>query len=136
MKRILVILAFLFLLLILALTVYLVNQQTKLAGRAAQAGILSLENSYVFASPLLAQANGEEKIRITIFALDSQGVGVPEKTVFMGQNKNLTVEPIQSQTDSLGKAVFDLSSSAAAEYFIEVQIEGRTLPQTVKVSFR
>lgn len=136
MKRILVILALLFSLLILTLTVYLVNQQTRLTGRAAQEGTLSLENSYVFASPLMASANGEEKIRITIFALDSQGVGVWGKSVQIGQAQNLLAESIQSVTDRVGKAVFDVSSRIAAEYLIEVQIDGKTLPQEIKVIFK
>ncbi len=136
MKRFLAILAFLFLLFILALAVYLVNQQTRSSGRAAQVGVLSLENSYIFASPLLASANGVEKIRITIFALDSQGIGVPDKSVQIGRTPNLSLESVQSVTDRVGKAVFDVSSPVAAEYLIEVQIDGKTLPQKLKVIFK
>ena len=120
----------------LILLVFFVREQTKITGRAFTPGQFSAENSYLFASPLLAVANGQEKIRITIFALDSQGVGVPGRAVFLTGHQNLVADPVQSQTDSLGKAVFDLSSTAAAQYLIEVQIEGETLPQTLKVTFR
>lgn len=136
MKRILAILVILFLLLVLGLGVYFVGQRTETTGKAVSYGNLAVENSYTFASPLLASANGEEKIRVTVFALDSQGIGIPGKTVVLGQNKNLTVNPVQPTTDNLGKAVFDISSTQAAEYLIEAQVAGQKLSQTVKVTFK
>jgi len=136
MKRFLPFIFLLLLILGLVLAVFYVNQQTKTTGQATVTRVFSPENSYLFASPLLAQARGQEKIRITVFVLDSQGVGVEGETVLVGQNKNLLIEPIQSVTDSLGKAVFDISSTEAAEYLIEVAVEGKNLPQGVSVTFR
>lgn len=136
MKRFLPFIFFLLLILGLVLAVFYINQQTKTTGQATVTRVFSPENSYLFASPLLASAGGQEKIRITVFALDSQGVGVQGEAVLVGQNKNLFIEQIQSVTDSLGKAVFDISSTEAAEYLIEVAVEGKNLPQGVSVTFR
>lgn len=135
-KRLLTITILIFLLLGLGVIVFLVRERTQLPSQAARLGIVSLENSYLFASPLLASANGQEKIRVTAFLLDDQGLGVEGKKVSLGQNQNLMVEPVQPATDSVGKAVFDLSTSFAAEYLVEVQVDGETFPQKVKVTFK
>jgi len=120
----------------LGLFVYFTGQQTRLGGKATVSGTYSPENSYLFASPLLAVANNQERIRVTVFVLDSQGVGVSGKTVFLGKTANLVTASIQPTTDSLGKAVFDISTNVPAEYVIQVDVEGQVLPQTVKVNFR
>lgn len=95
----------------------------------------SLDNSYVFVSPLRAQANKQEKIRATIFILNNQGLGVPGRTVFITQDQNLNIETIQGLTDQVGKAVFDISSAKAGEYYLEVQVDAKRLPQKAHLSF-
>lgn len=136
MKRILAIASLFVLVLGLVIAVFLVLKQTQLSGKAVQTGIFSPENSYLFASPLSAAANGQEKIRVTIFLLDTEGRGLPDKLVFLGQDSRLTITFVQNPTDSYGRAIFDLSSGFPAEYLIEAQAEGKILPQRVKVSFR
>lgn len=95
----------------------------------------SVDNSYVFATPLRAKANGQEKIRVTVFMLNNQGLGVMGKQVVIGQNENLDIETIQGLTDQLGKAVFDISSDRAGEYYLEVKVEEAVLPQKIRLSF-
>lgn len=95
----------------------------------------SLENSYLFVSPLRAKANKEEKIRTTVFILNNQGLGVPAKKVYLYDHPDLNIETIQGLTDGFGKAVFDVSSSKAGEYYIEVYAEGRRLNQKAHLSF-
>lgn len=95
----------------------------------------SVDNSYVFMTPLRAKANNEERIRITVFVLNNQGLGVLGKSVNLGQDSNLTIEGIQPQTDNFGKAVFDVSSSRPGEYFLEVKVEQTILPQKAHLSF-
>lgn len=136
MSRLLAIIFLFILILGLGFLVYFIGQQTRLTGKAAVTGTYSPENSYLFASPLLAIANGQERIRVTVFVLDSKGVGVSGKTVFLGKTDNLLSASIQPTTDSLGKAVFDISTTVPAEYVIQVDVEGQVLPQTVKVNFR
>lgn len=95
----------------------------------------SKDNSYLFVSPLRAKADGDENIRVNIFILNNQGLGVVGKAIALGRNDNLIVEAVQAITDQYGKAVFDVSSTKAGEYYIEVMIDGTTLPQKAHLSF-
>lgn len=135
-----VLLVLLFLLLSLGLLVVFIQERTTFFGRAfgptPRKGLVEIENSYMFASPLKAQADGREQIRITIIILDSEGFGVAEKQVFLGQDARLTINAVQQTTDSLGKAIFDISSSASGEYYLEARIDNKILPQRVRISFR
>ena len=118
--------------------VFLVSQRTTFFGRAyfpQVGGEVSLDNSYVFASPLAAKADGKERIRVTIFILDNQGRGIQGKSVWLGQNEQLEIEAVQAVTDSLGRAIFDLVASKAADYLIEAKVDNQVLPQRAKVSF-
>ena len=130
------ILLLLFLLFSLVLGLILVQRKVFFLPRAIEVGQSSLENSYVFASPLAAKADGKEKIRVTVFILDTEGRGVEGKPVFLGQDERLRVTLVRTVTDNLGRAIFDVAAIAPAEYFIEAKVENRVLPQRVKVSFR
>ena len=127
-------------LLSLWLTVFFINQRTSFLGRASSpslsSGEIALDNSYIFASPLSAKAGGKEKIRITVFILDSQGKGVYGQPVFLGEDERLEVREVQSITDNIGRAMFDVSSSVSTDYFIEANVQNQVLPQKVKVSFQ
>ncbi len=105
-------------------------------GRAAvTAQSFSIDNSYLFTTPLRAMANGQEKIRVTVFILNNQGLGVMGKTVQMGPDKNLVIETIQGLTDGYGKAYFDVSSTHAGDYFLQITADGKALKQQVHLSF-
>jgi len=121
-------------------TVYFINQRTSFFGRASSpslsSGEIALDNSYIFASPLSAKANGKEKIRITVFILDSQGKGVYGQPVFLGEDERLEVKEVQAITDNIGRAMFDVSSFTVTDYFVEASVNNQVLPQRVKVSFR
>src|SRR5690349_8467968 len=80
----------------------------------------SADNSYVFASPLRAQANGEEKIRVTVFVLNGQGLGVPGRNVELPKNPNLLIDGVQPTTDNVGKAVFDIATRTAGVYTLSI----------------
>ncbi len=130
----------LILILILFLSVYVVRQRTGFFGRAKEVDYTSvsapsLENSYLFASPLSAATNGE-KIRISVFILDGRGMGLAGKLVLLGQNENLKIEAIQPTTDYLGKAIFDISSLSPGLYSLEASVDGQVLPQRVTVTFK
>jgi len=117
-----------------------IGQRTTFWGRAftpgAGVGDVFLENSYLFASPLSALSGGKEKIRVTVFLLDSQGKGVPGKAVFLGQNEKLQINSIQAVTDNLGRALFDVAAFTPADYLIEAKVDNQILPQRVKLNFR
>ncbi|KKQ89524.1 MAG: Ig domain protein group 1 domain protein [Candidatus Shapirobacteria bacterium GW2011_GWE1_38_92] len=106
-------------------------------GKAASGNSASvaLENSYLFASPLTAAADGQQLIRITAFILDGRGVGIPNQTVTLNSHPQLTIKNTQSVTDDSGKAVFDISSTTANLYPITAQVGNQPLPQKIKINF-
>lgn len=105
------------------------------ANNLNSASSVSFSNSYVFASPVRAKTNAEG-IRITVFLLDDNGMGIFDKKVTLGNlDSPIKVKEIQSLTDETGKAIFDISSSLNGVFFIEAIVDGNNLPQRVKVVF-
>lgn len=95
----------------------------------------SVDNSYVFSTPLQARANGQEKIRLTVFILNNQGLGVLGKKIFISPDPSLNIETIQGLTDNYGKAYFDISSSKPAIYFLEIKADDVALNQKARLVF-
>ena len=52
------------------------------------------------------------------------------------EDERLEVREVQSITDNIGRAMFDVSSSVSTDYFIEANVQNQVLPQKVKVSFQ
>jgi len=97
-------------------------------------GVVDVGNSYLFASPLKAKANGVEKIRVSIFVLDTKGSGLLGKsTVLSGDG--LTIAPILSKTDELGRTLYDVSSTNKGTHQLSAEIEGENIPQKLTVVF-
>lgn len=135
-KRILTIIILLILVLGLVLVVYLVRQQTQLPGRATTPGILSLENSYLFASPLVAKAGGEEKITISAFVLSDQGLGIPGEKVVLYSAPALVARTVRDETDSRGLAVFEITSQIPSQFNLWAVVSGKgQIKQQVNVTF-
>ena len=95
----------------------------------------SIENSYVFISPLRAKADNQEKIRLTVFVLNDQGLGVQGKKVTINTANQLNIEVIQGLTDGVGKAVFDITSANVGQFYLKVLIEDKALLQEPQLSF-
>lgn len=95
----------------------------------------SKDNSYVFVSPLNAKANNDEKIRVTVFVLNNQGLGVIGRQVRLSPNSSLTTETIQGATDATGKAVFDVRAFTAGDYYLDITVDDITLPQKARANF-
>ncbi|KKP62897.1 MAG: hypothetical protein UR56_C0003G0004 [Candidatus Roizmanbacteria bacterium GW2011_GWC2_34_23] len=95
----------------------------------------SVDNSYIFSTPSQARANGQEKVRLTVFILNNQGLGVLGKKIFIGTNPSLNIEAIQGLTDSYGKAYFDISAVKAGEYFLEIKADDTALNQKAHLVF-
>ncbi len=129
--------AILFFLILISFSLFFFFYETQYFGsRASMTKVdISVDNSYVFTNPLKASADGKEKIRVTIFVLNSQGLGVYGKKVNMGVDPRLVVDSVQQNTDSTGKAVFDFSSVSPGEYYLEVSIDELKLPQKARLSF-
>lgn len=136
MKKTLIFLSFILLILGLFSLAFWFYEVRFFVGRASiSQQSFSPENSYLFVTPLRAKANEKEKIRVTIFVLNNQGLGVAGKKVFIGRDQNLYVDEIQALTDNFGKAVFDISASRPGEYYLEVKVEDKVLPQKAHLSF-
>jgi len=134
-KRLLTIIILLLLLFGLIFTVYLVRRQTQLPGRAAQTGVLSLENSYLFASPLVAKVGGE-KITISAFVLTDQGLGLAGQRVFLYAAPALSAQIVKDETDSRGLAVFEVTSNTPGQFNIWANVSGGgQIKQQVTVTF-
>lgn len=132
----------LFLIIIIYLLLNLSAGRTTFFGKATSSGIFSGANSYVFASPLLARPGGD-KIRVTVFALDGQGKGIPNKTVLVNckepavcQSGGVAFDAVQPQSDNLGQAIYDLSSPAVGKFELQASVGGVAIPQTVTVAFQ
>jgi len=107
-----------------------------MSGRASVSqSSFSIDNSYIFNTPSQARANGQEKIRLTVFILNNQGLGVLGKKIFVGTDPSLNIETIQGLTDNYGKAYFDISSTKAGEYFLEIKADDTALNQKAHLIF-
>lgn len=136
MKKTISLLLFIIAVLFIGTSFFWLYESKIFVGRASNIqSIFSLENSYLFVSPLRARANNEEKIRITIFVLNNQGLGVAGKQLTIAPNSDLSIETIRGLTDSYGKGVFDVKSAKAGEYYLDIAVEGRTLLQKAHLSF-
>lgn len=104
-------------------------------GRGGVSGVLSLENSYLFASPLLAKTGGE-KITVFAFVLSDQGLGLAGKKVVLYSAPALSAEVVRDETDSRGLAVFEITSSQAGQFRLWAQVPGEgQIKQEVLVTY-
>lgn len=136
MKKFVLIPALISLVLLLFAAFFAFYEARFLVGRASvTVQSFSVENSYMFVTPLQAKADGQEKIRVTVFVLSDQGLGVAGRKVVLDLDTSLKAELEQGLTDSLGKATFDIVSDAPGEYYVQVEVDGKVLPQKAHLSF-
>ncbi|MBU3935291.1 Ig-like domain-containing protein [Patescibacteria group bacterium] len=125
----------LFLLLSLPLALVLITRPVIFFNRATSSSSSSFANSYLFASPVQAKADGKQLIRVTVFVLDSQGLGISHQTVSLVSLPRLNINAIQPSTDEYGKAIFDLNSEIPGKFQISASIDNDTLPQPLTIVF-
>lgn len=136
MKRIFLFVGLVVVVLLLSSFFFYYSQIQFLPSRASVSpASFSIDNSYVFVTPLRAKADGKEQIRLTVFLLNNQGLGVLGKDVVIQNTADLHMNNSQATSDSLGKAFFDISSSVPGEYYISVSVDGQILPQQAHLSF-
>jgi len=118
-------------------SVYLVVRTTSFYNQAtgSSSSTLTLENSYLFASPIQAKADGQEQIRVTVFLLDGRGLGLANQKVELLLPNTITIGKSQNTTDETGKATFDLSSTTPQNTTITAKTGKSTIPQKIKVNF-
>ena len=130
----LIIIGFLSIALIASLFV-VVRTTTTYQRAASTSSTVTLENSYLFASPIQAKADGKEMVRLTIFLLDGRGLGVANQTVTLDLPSSVTVKNQQEISDSSGKTFFDISSTIAQSINVTAKVGTSKLPQKVRVVF-
>jgi len=135
MKKFFSFLILIFLLLGLIIAFFLLRSRATYLGRATTPGQLSLENSYLFASPLVAKAGGQEKITISAFVLSDQGLGIPGKQVSLYSAPQLQAVAVRGETDNRGLALFEITSMAPGQFKIWAVIPEGQIQQTVAVTF-
>jgi len=121
----------------LTVSIVLVSRTAIFSPRATSSkqNAINIQSSYLFASPLTAKADGNEKVRLTIFLLDNRGIGVPQKKVDLSLPSAVHTIDIQSTTDDTGKAIFDAYSTTPGSFEITAQISSIRLPQKVRITF-
>ena len=139
-QKIFLTLGFLFSFAVIITALVIARNRISTSGRAEEknsifSSIFSKNNSYIFASPISAQADGLEVIRITVFLLDSQGLGVAGQKVSLNTGVSLLINDVLPVTDENGKAIFDISSETAGDYTISVSAANQVLQQQVTISF-
>jgi hypothetical protein len=134
-KKVMIASFFIFLALITTVSLWLYEAKYFVGRASTIEQDFSPDNSYVFVTPLRATANGQEQIRATVFILNNQGLGVRGRSIKLTNAPNITIQTIQGATDTYGKAVFDISSNQKGEYFLDVIVSDKKLPQQVHLSF-
>jgi hypothetical protein len=136
MKKTLIFLLLILLVLVIFSSFFWFYEVKYFVGRASiSQASFSIDNSYLFVSPLRAKANNEEKIRVTVFVLNNQGLGVVGKKVETATDPNLKIDVVRGLTDEFGKAVFDITSSKAGEYYLSISVENSPLRQKAHLTF-
>jgi len=131
-----IILSVIFALIVVGLVLAVSQTRIFYRGRAEEKKDPYLQSSYLLASPLAVQANGEEKIKISAFVLNEEGRGVVGKEMIIVADPVLEIKPIQTQTDKFGQAIFEVSSFNPGRHTLSASVDGQPFPQTVTITFR
>lgn len=123
-------------LVVLGLLLMVFKTRVTYLGRATEDKHPSLSRSYLFASPLVAQSGGENKINISAFLLNEQDRGVSDQEIQITSSPPLDINPLQSKTDKYGQAVFEVASAIPGQFIVSAFFSGQPFPQTVTLTFR
>ena len=141
-RNIWLVILLLILILFLVVAVYLVQKQTFYKSRAysytetvvSPASNVEITNSYAFASPLKAKSGGEY-IRVTVYVLDAQGMGIKGKSVEIGEAEGLEINEVQATSNDTGMVLFDIASTKEGLFIIQPVVDGRILSQRINITF-
>jgi len=102
--------------------------------KAAPATKVSVYDSYVIGSNLLARADGEDTAIINVFLLDKNGKPVAGKIADLTGANNIVSQNQLSDND--GKIVFEVRSTEERQYELSGVYEGMPIGSPVTVTFR
>lgn len=123
-------------LIVLGLLLAVFRTNVTYLGRATDQKDSSLVHSYFFASPLIVQSGGQEKIRVSAFLLNEQGRGVEGQQIQVASTPSLNISSVQPLTDRYGQAIFEASSPQPGRFAVSASFQGQPFPQTVTLTFR
>ncbi|MCR4330076.1 MAG: hypothetical protein NUV65_06050 [Candidatus Roizmanbacteria bacterium] len=124
------------LLLLLSIGVNIRFLYSSKAAEPNQVQLVSTTNSYMFLSPVTAQANDTERIRVSVFVLNERGIGVSNQEVTLKTMPEVKIEAIQSVSDNYGRAIFDTYTNSPGSYTITAQVSGHTVGEAVTAIFK
>ena len=135
-KTILLLLGGLFaLVLIYYLSTNVIPKMLVTASKAAPATKVSISDSYVLASKILARADGIDKCKVNVFLMDEKRKGVAGKRIELeGGGVIEAVDGFVSNKN--GMVAFEISSNEAGQFELTAKVEGVPLSNGVKVTFR
>lgn len=119
----------------LALSFFWLYGSRVFISRATGSGIFSSQNSYLFQSPLSAQADGIEEITIYGFLLDDKGLGVNGKKTDLVGADELIIKSASAVSDTTGKVIYRISSTKKGIFKVQISVDGSVLPQEANVTF-
>ena len=70
-----------------------------------------------------------------MFILNNQGLGINGQTVVIKANGPLNIAEVQPATDSLGKAIFDVTCANPGDYTVSAEVGGVSLQQRASIVF-
>ncbi|MCL4364193.1 Ig-like domain-containing protein [Patescibacteria group bacterium] len=111
------------------------NKQISTFTRAKEELVPSSDTSLIFAWPLTAKADGNEKININVFVRNVNNLPLEGKVVSLKTNLG-SLETVSATTDKSGKATFNLTSNSTGVADITAIVDNQTqLKQTVSIKF-
>lgn len=134
-KKLLFVLALVSLVTVLVLIFFVSQARVVILGRASSEQY-KVENSYIFADPLLVKTTSEAS-RVTVYLLNDRSRGVKGRKIILFSNPSgLTFAEIKAETDSYGQAVFQATSIGPGQYEIGARVEGDNTPFPLTVTVR
>lgn len=103
--------------------------------RASSVSKISISNSYVIGSKILAKADGVDKCVVNVFLVDNNGKGVVGRNIVLsGMNDIKAIN--NGVTDKFGNASFELISKIEGQFKMSATVDGVPLPKELTVIFR
>jgi len=105
--------------------------------KAAPATKVSINQSRVLGSRILAKADGLDKCVVNIFLMDESGKGVKGKTAdLIAVDSGVDIRQMNAVTDDNGKIAYELTSLTEGQYRVEAMVDGVPVGKTITVTFR
>lgn len=102
--------------------------------RASQVA-LSPDASIVFVTPSTIPIAAGGRLTVSVFCLDTRGIGISNIEVSLSPNNGLLSTPTQVTTDEKGKASFYIQGLIAGSYDLDVFCQGSKLDAKASFSF-